>query len=322
MLNALGSQLTNILPASAKEASRLAGVENTEIYRLIALAGIVNHKYFPGGEIELCSIVNARSGLCGEDCTFCAQSSHYHTGVKTYPLLEAEKILRTAIKVEKSGIKRFSIVTSGRGIASSELEIVLRAVRLLKRETNLCLCASLGIIDEQKAALLKEAGLSTYHHNLETAPAYFNRVCTTHTYQERIETIQAAQRAGLRVCAGGILGLGESPRQQAELALELKKLNIDSVPLNFLNSIPGTPLQNQKKLTPLQILRAIAIFRLVLPGAVLRLCGGRKEGLKSLQPLAFLAGANGLMAGDYLTTGGESLEHDRLMLQELNLNIS
>lgn len=321
MLKTLENKITGAMPISTQEAYDLSQLDGTEIYDLIALAGRVTRRSFPENGVELCSIINAKSGHCSEDCAFCAQSAYHNTGVKTYPLLQPEEILRSAIKVEKSGVKRFSIVTSGRGISDRDLDSVLETLRLLRRETNLKLCASLGIITERQAAMLAEAGLSTYHHNLETAPGYFNKICTTHTYQDRVQTIMAAKKAGLQVCSGGILGLGESPQQQVELALELRKLDINSVPLNFLNPIAGTPLQNRAVLPPLKLLKAVAIFRLVLPRAVLRLCGGRKEGLRRLQPLGFLAGANGLMVGNYLTTSGEELQEDLQMLHDLALKI-
>lgn len=319
MLKTLAEKLAADRSITQEEAFSLTRLEGSEIYELITVAGRVTRRNFSENGVELCSIINARSGRCTEDCAFCAQSVHHSTGINTFPMLSPQEILHNAIKAEKAGVKRFSIVTSGRGISNRDLETVLEALRLLSHETDLKLCASLGIIDEKQAAMLAQAGLSIYHHNLETAPSYFSQVCTTHTYQERVQTIIAAQKAGLRVCAGGILGLGETPQQQVELALELHKLGIDSVPLNFLNPIPGTPLQNQERLSPLQIMRAIAIFRLVLPRAVLRLCGGRKEGLRRLQALAFLGGANGLMVGNYLTTRGEALQDDLQMLQDLAL---
>lgn len=319
MLEALKDEITVSLPINKQAAVKLNQLTDKEIYDLVALAGRVTRQSFSENQVDLCSIINARSGHCSENCTFCAQSSYHSTNVQTYPLLSPEEILRSAIKVESSGVQRFSMVTSGRGISRRDLETILKTLELLRRETNLNLCASLGIINEKQASMLAEAGLSTYHHNLETAPGYFDKICTTHTYQERVQTILAARKAGLRVCAGGILGLGESPVHQVELAFELQKLHIDSVPLNFLNPIPGTPLQNQRAISPLEILRAIAVFRLVLPQAVLRLCGGRKEGLRHLQPLAFLAGANGLMVGDYLTTTGEIIQEDLHMLQDMGL---
>lgn len=317
MLESLKDEIKAGLPVKKQTAIKLNQLTGKSIYTLITLSGKVTNLFFPDKQVELCSIINARSGHCSENCTFCAQSSYYNTNVQIYPMLSPEDILHSAIKVESQGVQRFSIVTSGRGIHDRDLETVLKTLELLRQETNLSLCASLGIINEKQASMLVEAGLSTYHHNLEAAPGYFDKICTTHTYREREETILSAKKAGLRICSGGILGLGESPEHQVELALELQKLHIDSVPLNFLNPITGTPLQNQKTISPLEILRAIAVFRLVLPRAVLRLCGGRKERLRRLQPIAFLAGANGLMVGDYLTTHGESIKDDLLMLQDM-----
>jgi len=317
VLKTITEKITTGLPVNKQEATQINQLEGKEIYELITLAGGVTRQSFSDSEVELCSIINARSGSCSENCAFCAQSAHHKTEVQTYPMLQPEEILRTAVKVEESGVKRFSVVTSGRGISQRDLETVLETLLLLRRETDLSLCASLGIIDQKQAGMLAEAGLSNYHHNLETCSGYFEQICTTHTYQKRVQTIINAQKAGLRVCAGGILGLGESLQHQVEMAMELEELNIDSVPLNFLNPIPGTPLQSRRALSPLQILRAIAIFRLVLPGAVIRLCGGRKEGLRRLQPLAFLAGANGLMVGDYLTTRGSAIQEDFAMLRDL-----
>lgn len=321
MLNDLERKIFDGLFITGEEALSLTRLEGFEIYDLLAVAGRVTRR-FSGNRVELCSIVNARSGRCSEDCVFCAQSAHYNTGTDAYSVLRPEEVLRRAIEMEKSGVNRLSVVTSGRGISGCDLETVLEIIRLLRRETGLQLCASLGIITGDQATMLKEAGLSQYHHNLETAASYFNRVCTTHTYWDRVETITTAGKAGLQVCAGGILGLGESPEQQVELAMELRRLNINSVPLNFLNPILGTPLQDQAGLPPLHLLRTIAIFRLLLPRVVLRLCGGRKEGLRRVQPVAFIAGANGIMVGNYLTTGGESLQDDLQMLRDLGLNLS
>ncbi|SFG95707.1 biotin synthase [Desulfotomaculum arcticum] len=320
-MQAANNEIKAEVPVNKQDAVKLNQLKGAAIYDLTALAGRVTRHSFPENKVELCSIINARSGRCSEDCAFCAQSVHYNTNVAYYPMLSPEEILRSAVKVEQAGVRRFSMVTSGRGIAGRDLEKILETIALLRRETNLTLCASLGIINEKQASMLAEAGLSTYHHNLEAAPGYFDQICTTHTYQERVQTILNAKTAGLRVCAGGILGLGESPVHQVELAFELQKLQIDSVPLNFLNPIPGTPLQSQRAISPLEILRAIAVFRLVIPRAILRLCGGRKEGLRRLQPLAFLAGANGLMVGDYLTTGGEVLQEDLQMLLDMDLAV-
>lgn len=321
MFEELAGKIFEGIPVGRDEAVRLIQMQGPRVYDLLALGGRIA-RHYGGNQVELCSIVNARSGRCSEDCAFCAQSARYRTGAVEYPLLEPEEILRRALRVQEAGVRRFSIVTSGRGISGRDLDGVLEAIRLLRRETDLSLCASLGIIGEREARMLREAGLTTYHHNLETAPGYFQKICSTHTYRERVETIVAARRAGLRVCAGGIIGLGESPAQRVELALELRRLSVDSVPLNILNPIPGTPLAGRERLPVLEVLKTIAVFRLLLPGAVLRLCGGRREGLRGAQALALMVGANGLMVGDYLTTRGELLERDLQMLVDLGLEVA
>lgn len=297
-------------------AMELAALPAAETYNLLAAAGRVTRENH-GRRVELCTIVNAKSGRCSEDCAFCAQSAHHGTNAKVHGILPAEEVLRHAVKMEQAGVARFSLVTSGRGVAGRDLDEIIAIVRLLKRETGLQVCASLGIIGENEAAMLKQAGVSTYHHNLETAPDYYRKICTTHDYRARIKTIEAAMQAGLRVCAGGILGLGENMIQRVEMALELRRLGIDSVPLNIINPIPGTPLETARVPSPLEVIMAITLFRLIMPRAIIRLCGGRREGLRSAQALAFVAGANGLMVGDYLTTRGGSLEDDLAMLADL-----
>lgn len=306
------------MTAGRDRAMKLAALPVEETYNLMAAAGKVTRDNY-GHRVELCTIVNAKSGRCSEDCAFCAQSAHHGTNAKAHGLLPPEEILRQAIKMEKSGVPRFSLVTSGRGIAGRELEEIIATIHLLKRETGLQVCASLGIIGANEAVMLKQAGVATYHHNLETAPDYYREICTTHDYQERVRTIEAATQAGMRVCAGGILGLGETMTQRVEMALELHRLGVDSVPLNIINPIPGTPLEAARVPPPLELLKVIALFRLIMPRAVIRLCGGRREGLRHAQTLAFTAGANGLMVGNYLTTRGGSLEDDLDLLTDLGM---
>ncbi|SFR09321.1 biotin synthase [Desulfoscipio geothermicus DSM 3669] len=320
MLNELEAKILQGYEITEQEAYRLGELPGSYIFDLLATSGRVTRLY-GGRRVELCSIVNARSGLCSEDCAFCAQSAHHRTNIQTYPLLPAEDVLRQAAKMEEAGVKRFSLVTSGRGIGRRDLEKVLETVRLLRRETNLHICASLGIIGESEAKMLVEAGVATYHHNLESAAEYYPSICTTHDYRERVQTIKAAVRAGLRVCAGGIMGMGETMAHRVQLALELRELGIDSVPLNFLNPVPGTPLAHLTAPSPLEMLQVVAIFRLVLPRAVIRLCGGRREGLRGTQAIAFTSGVNGLMVGDYLTTRGGALAEDIQLLRDLALEI-
>lgn len=293
----------------------LAGDRLNELF----LAALRLTRHFHGNRVDLCSIMNAKSGRCSEDCVFCAQSGHYYTGVPTYPLLSKEAILERALEMETKGAQRFSLVTSGRGILGGDFEKVLDIYKTLREKTGLSLCASLGIIDYEKALRLKEAGVTMYHHNIETSRSYYPKICTTHSFDERVETIRFAKDAGLGICSGGIIGLGENWEQRVEMAFQLKELRAASVPVNILTSIEGTPLWGKPAPAPLAILRTAAMFRLVLPGAVLRLAGGREAALRDLQAAALMAGVNGLMVGNYLTTGGRRVEDDLQMLKDLGL---
>ena len=273
-------------------------------------------KYFKGETVDLCAVVNARSGRCSEDCIFCAQSKHHKTDITIYPLLDTPAVLKSALGARHDGAHHFGIVTSGKGITGDkELESVCASIREITGKTELVPCASLGLLSADQLSALREAGLKRYHHNLETAESYFPAVCSTHTFQERVQTIRAAQKAGFEICAGGIFGLGETPEQRIELAFTLRDLNVDSIPLNFLNPVAGTPAENCAPLPPLEILKIIALFRFVLPQKDIRVCGGREVCLRTLQPLLYLAGANGTMVGNYLTTSGRNPEID---LQEMH----
>ena len=274
---------------------------------------------FTGKEIKLCAIVNAKSGRCPEDCTFCAQSAHHKTQIETYPLMAPKEVLQRAREAEAMGAKHFSIVTSGTTVKGKDLEKVVETLLLLKKETALYLCGSLGIITQNTADRLKESGLSRYHHNLETALSFFSEICTTHAYEDDLNTLKHAREAGLEVCSGGIFGLGESPEQRLELAYTLKQTDIDSVALNFLKPVPGTPLQKATPLHPVEILKSVALFRFILPRKDIRICGGREYGLRDLHPLVFWAGANGIMIGNYLTTKGRDYRADLQMIRDLGL---
>jgi biotin synthase len=291
-----------------------------DLVRLIREGTTLRERYF-GKRVMLCSIVNAKSGRCSEDCAFCAQSVHHRAQIEVYPLLEPERILEEAKKASLMGARRFSIVTSGRALSQRDFDKVLKAVELIRKETDLLVCSSLGFLDLKRAKALKEAGLSRYHHNLETSPSYFPKICTTHSIQEKIETILCAKEAGLSVCSGGIIGLGEGREERLELALKLRELEVDSVALNYFHPIPGTKLENQNSLTPMEFLRTVTLFRLILPSKEIRLTGGRAYGLRDLQPLGILCGANGLMIGNYLTTRGRPYEMDLRMLSDLELQI-
>jgi biotin synthase len=270
-----------------------------------------------GPRISFCSIINAKSGRCSEDCRFCVQSAHYHTEAPVYPLKGKEEILQAAAEAKRIGAGRFSLVTSGRGLPTSELPMVAAIIAEIIEKVEIKVCASLGILSQEALAFLKEAGLSRYHHNLETSREFFPRVVTTHGFEERLETIRAAQACGLEVCAGGIFGLGESEEDRLSLALSLKECAVDSVPLNILMPLPGTPFEHNPPLSALEILRSIALYRLIMPNIPIRLAAGRETALADFLSSAFLAGADGMMIGGYLTQRGRSPEEDRKFAAEI-----
>jgi biotin synthase len=275
-----------------------------------------------GRRVSLCVIINAKSGLCSEDCAFCSQSVEAQTEAPIYPLLPREKLVEAAQAAAEAGATRFSLVTSGRGITSTrEKEAILAAVAAIREAVGIKVCASLGIVDRPFLGELKAAGVQRFHHNLEAAGSFFPEICTTHTFAERMATVEAAKDAGLEVCVGGITGLGESLAQRWELAQAIAELDPDAIPLNFLHPLPSTRLANRQKLSPLEALKIIAAFRLTFPDKTIIICGGRLPTLRSLAPLIFAAGANGLMTGDYLTTKGRLPEDDRLMLEDMGLEV-
>ncbi len=302
------------------EARRLARVKTpAHIMELLFWANQVRHHH-KGKKIDLCAIVNAKSGRCSEDCTFCAQSSHYPARSKKYPLLSESELLKAADRAGSLGAARFSLVTSGRSLLNpKELDRICGVVTRLAQKEKISPCASLGLLTPELARALKEAGLVRYHHNLETGPRYYPSICTTHSFSDRLTTLRIARKAGFSLCSGGIFGLGETINDRVEMAFILKEMKVDSVPLNFLNPISGTPLATQPPLSPLEILKSIALFRLILPEADIRACGGREKGLRTLQPLMYLAGCNGTMIGNYLTTEGRSPEVDIQEILDLGL---
>jgi len=292
-----------------------------DLYDLMYKANRVREKYH-GNKIKTCSIVNAKSGRCGEDCRFCAQSGHNSADVSVYELMDPEKILVSAKDAEKNGAGRFGIVTSGCEISGKEeWEIIYAAIKLLRLETSLKIDASLGTLDIGRAKALKEAGLTRYHHNLETSPLYFPNICSTHSFNDRISTARVVKEAGLELCCGALFGMGEKWDDRIDLAVILKDLRPDSVPLNFLNPIKGTPLEAIQPLPPREILRIIAIYRIVLEDIDISICGGREKNLRDLQSWMFYAGANATMLGNYLTTIGRAAEDDRRMIEDLGLKL-
>ncbi len=288
---------------------------------LFAAASRVREHY-RGRVVDICSIVNAKSGACSEDCRFCAQSCHYPSGAQVYPLIEPERMEATAAQARANGARRFCIVTSGRGI--EEGSDLRRIASGIERVTALGLsaCATLGTLTKSQLLFLKEAGLHRYHHNIETSREYFPSICTTHTFDERVALLHEAREIGLSTCSGGILGMGESMQDRISMAFSLRELDVDSVPVNFLMPIEGTPLERITPIEPLHALHALALFRLILPDKEIRVCGGRGNGLGALHPLIFLAGADGFMMGNYLTRTGLDPRADLRMLRDLGLEPS
>jgi len=264
-------------------------------------------KALRGAGYELCTIINARSGRCGEDCTFCAQSCHHQTQAQEYPFLEVEEIVRQGKRDEAAGVQRYSLVTAGRAVTGPELDQALAAYRRLREETGLGLCASFGFQSVEDFRRLKEAGVSRYHANLETSRRNFPNICTTHSYQDKIDNIRRAKQAGLQICSGGIVGLGETWEDRLELALDLAELEVDSIPLNLLTPIPGTPLEGTPPLSVEEVRRIVAVFRYINPTAWIRMAAGRGRFVDG-GAILFRSGANSAITGDMLTTTGTNLD--------------
>ncbi|MGA2455882.1 MAG: biotin synthase BioB [Solirubrobacteraceae bacterium] len=271
---------------------------------------------------DMCSLVNAKSGGCAEDCGFCAQSRFADAETPLHAMMEPEQILEHARAAEAAGAHRFCMVTQGQGLSKRDFEKYLAGVRLVSEKTNLKRCASVGHISAERAKALREAGIQRVHHNVETAHSYYDEVTSTVRYEGRLRTIEAVREAGLETCVGGILNLGETRAQRVEMAFELAEINPTSVPINMLNPRPGTKFGDREHMDPWEAVKWIAIFRLILPEALFRLCGGRVENLAELQRLAVKAGINGVMMGNFLTTLGNAPETDREMFEELGLNVA
>jgi biotin synthase len=304
------------------EALELAGLtEHADIERLVELAWQVRQDGF-GESTDMCSLVNAKSGGCAEDCGFCAQSKYADAETPMHAMMEPDQMLEHARAAEAAGAHRFCMVTQGQGLSKRDFAKVLEGARLVAEHTNLKRCASIGHMSPERAHQLKDAGIQRVHHNVETARSFYDEVSTTVRYEGRIRTIDAVREAGLETCVGGILNLGESPRQRVEMAFELTQVDPTSVPINLLNPRPGTKFGDRDLIDPWDAVKFIAIFRLILPAALFRLCGGRVENLGDLQPLAVKAGLNGVMMGNFLTTLGSEPEDDRAMFEELGLNVA
>ena len=295
--------------------------DQEEIGKLVERAWEVRTERF-GDSTDMCSLVNAKSGGCAEDCGFCAQSRYAEADTPMHAMMEPDQILEHAKAAEAAGAHRFCMVTQGQGLSRRDFAKILQGARLVAEHTNLKRCASIGHMSADRARKLKDAGIQRVHHNVETSKSYYPEVSTTVRYEGRIRTIDAVKEAGLESCVGGILNLGESARQRVEMAFELAEINPDSVPINLLNPRTGTKFGEREMMDPWEVVKWVAIFRLILPDSLFRLCGGRVENLGELQPLALKAGLNGVMMGNFLTTLGVEPAEDREMFEELGLNVA
>lgn len=277
-------------------------------------------RHFCGNKFDICTIINAKSGSCSENCKFCAQSAHNKTDAAKYPLLSKEEILAQAKVNHEQGVLRYSIVTSGKCLSDGEVDEICEVVREIKEKTGISVCVSLGLLNEGQFRKLKEAGVTRVHNNLETSRRNFPNICTTHSFDDKLEAIRAAQAARLSVCSGGIMGLGETVEDRIDMALSLRELGIKSVPVNMLNPIPGTPFEGNEKLTKEDMCRIAAVYRFILPTASIRLAGGRGL-LDDKGRECFISGANAAISGDMLTTAGITTKTDMKLLEELGYEV-
>jgi biotin synthase len=306
------------------EALELFSLESTaDIFDLMAWANRIRER-FKGNKIHLCSIVNAKAGACSENCSFCAQSSFYQTGSPRYGFVDPEPVLEAATEARRNGVTAVGLVAAWKGLNEGPmLDEVCDRIRELAESGKTRPDASLGIIKSQKVAeRLKEAGLECYGHNLETSRRFFPSQCSTHSYEDRIETIGYLKKAGIKICSGGIIGMGETREDRCDLAFSLKEVGANVVPINILNPIPGTPFEKTPPLPPMEILKTIACFRFILPKKEIMIAGGRTVNLRDMQSMVFTAGASALMVGNYLTTLNQPVEKDLQMLKDLGLDPS
>ncbi len=273
-------------------------------------------KTFVGNKVDSCSIVNARSGRCGEDCKWCAQASRHHTGCATYNIIDEADVMEAAKRNDEAGIGRFSLVTSGRSVREEDLPAFCSLFRKLKKETGLYLCASMGLLNKKEMEELKKAGVERYHCNMETAEEFFPTLCTTHSPADKRATIRAAKEAGLAVCSGGIIGMGETMEQRIDFAFELAALDVDSVPINILTPVKGTPLEDIPLISEEEIIRSVALFRFILPTKSLRFAGGRMRLSDASMKRIMRGGMNGVLMGDMLTTVSNRISDDKRMFAE------
>jgi biotin synthase len=305
-IDLIKNRILGLIPVTPEEALSLS--QTAEIDYLCRSANEIR-KHFSGNFFDLCSITNARSGKCPEDCKWCSQSAFHHTDIEIYDLVDKEAAVQQARNNYSKGVHKYSLVTSGRTVTDQELDQLIDIYREIRKDNPIHLCASMGLLNKQQLQKLKDNGIIHYHCNLETAPSFFPELCSTHLMEEKFQTIRWAKEVGLEICSGGIIGMGETMKQRIELAFELKKLNTKSIPLNFLNPIAGTALENAKPLTDNEILVTIALFRFINPEAMIRFAGGRNI-ILHFEEKALNAGINAALVGDLLTTIGKNIDED------------
>ncbi len=307
-------------PLARDEALDVLSSPDEELLDLLAAAFRVRQHHF-GRRVQLYFLMNAKSGLCAEDCSYCSQSKVSEAEIPKYNILSREKLLDGARVAKERGAKTYCIVISARGPSQREMEAVTTIVPEIKAEYDLDICACLGLLTPEQARELKACGVNRVNHNLNTGDEFYSNICTTHTYQDRVDTLRAVREAGMEMCSGGIIGMGEQHTDVVDMAMELRELGVQSIPVNFLNPIEGTPLAGANRLTPRYCLKVLAMFRLVCPDREIRIAGGRELHLGSLQPLGLYA-ANSIFVGYYLTTEGQSPEADYRMIEELGFEVT
>jgi biotin synthase len=319
MLKMLAEKVLSGEELTRGEALRLTEVSGSAVFELFSLANGIRER-FRGAKADLCSIISAKTGSCPEDCSYCAQSATSRADIKTSPLVDLDTVLERAGEAKRWGARRFCIVTSGKKASEKELSRIAEMVSGL-RGLGLKPCATLGLLGPDELDMLKEAGLHRYHHNLETSERFFPKICRTHTYEDKLRTIRAARTSGLSLCSGGIFGLGEQWEDRVDMALALRELGADSVPINFLVPIEGTPFERAAPLPPLEALTIVGLYRFMLPDREIRVCGGRLQTLGEFNSFVFMAGADGLLTGDCLTTQGRDPGDDLRLVREYGMSV-
>jgi len=319
MLKSIEKKVLGGSKISLEEALFIASLSNQNIFDLLSSANRIR-EYFRGNTVDLCAIINAKSGACPEDCSYCAQSAKSSAEIKTFRLVERKTVIEKAQEAKEGGARRFCIVTSGKKASATDLKKIAEMVSAV-RKLGLLPCATLGLLSAADLLLLKDAGLERYHNNLETSERFFSEICTTHTYQDKIKTIREVKSSGLSLCSGGIFGLGETWEDRIDMAFALREIGPDSVPINFLTPVKGTSLGLNRMLDPFEALKIISLYRFILPDKEIRLCGGRVQTLGEFNSLIFPAGADGLLTGNYLTTLGRNFEDDRKLINQYGMKV-